>query len=188
MKFNSQFSKVVACALVSSELPYSILPHDEFSHYLKDIWFLSKYLPFLLKFFLYMDVYRSLFAEPEKYTSTVMRDKEKYYQHEEKDLDLYLKTCVRNLREGMNQSGVKELVREIKMERNDWGYDFLKITKIPIYMFHGKKDQLIPIKLVRRFANKLPTSHLVEYEKKGNFFWMNDESWSEILSSLNKHF
>lgn len=136
---------------------------------------------------MYYDFYRPLFSDPEKYTKTLMRDKEKYYLFEEKDLDLYLKTCVRNFREGIDHSGVKELVREIIMERNDWKFDYTKITKIPIYIFHGKKNLLIPIKLIRRFAYKLPTSHLVEYEKKGNFFWMNDESWTEILQYLNKH-
>eukprot|EP01080_Neovahlkampfia_damariscottae_P012610 gene12610-6515_t len=33
--------RVVSCALVSPELPYSILPHDEFSSHLKDTWFLD---------------------------------------------------------------------------------------------------------------------------------------------------
>jgi len=39
---NKYKERVISCALLSPELPYSNLPHDEFSSHLKDTWFLTK--------------------------------------------------------------------------------------------------------------------------------------------------
>jgi pimeloyl-ACP methyl ester carboxylesterase len=119
----------------------------------------------------------------------VVRDCEILYPFEGEELNIYLRNCIPYLREGMEFNGVKEVVRELLMERSEWGFDWWSnSSKIPIYIYHGKKNQLIPIKLVRRFAKKIEHSHLIEAEDKGHFFWLNKNWWTDILSSLNKNY
>jgi hypothetical protein len=40
---NSKNSKLLSINLISSDLPYSLLNHDYFSNYLKDLFFISKF-------------------------------------------------------------------------------------------------------------------------------------------------
>lgn len=142
-----------------------------------------------MRFFLYNDLYKTVFSEPQNYTSLVIRDSEKLYPFEGEELKTYLQICIPNLREGMSFYGCKEVVRELIFERNDWNFDwFSNPNKIPIYIYHGKKNQLIPIKLVRRFQNKIEFSNLIEVEDKGHFFWLNENWWTDILSTLLKTF
>lgn len=118
----------------------------------------------------------------------MLRGKEKFYPSDSEELDIYLKDCIEYLREGLHANGVNEPVRELKMERSDWGFKIKDISKTPVHFWHGKKDKLIPIKLVKVIASEIGNVQVHEAANKGHFLWLNDDIWIEILSTLVKHF
>lgn len=185
--------KIVAAAIISGDLPYRELSKEHFSSHLKDMWFLTQTVPtFVLKFFLHAELYATTFANPERYTESLQREKKKLYPHDGPELEVYMDTCVQQMREGMVMHGVQEPIRELTMTRGHWGFRLEDIHATPVHIWHGKKDRLIPIKLIRqcfqRMAHRNQNVALYEVPKKGHFFYLNRDYWFQIFERLSQAF
>jgi pimeloyl-ACP methyl ester carboxylesterase len=185
-------SGVVCAVAISSDLPYKDLPPSEFSSFLKDFHFLTKYMPFLLRFFMNSELHKTVFSKPERYTQSILRDESTLYEHEGEELKTYISSCVNFLREGMNAYGIEEPFREIKMEREDWRFTLETITNVPIVFWHGTRNKLIPVRLVRKVAESMRDKgsivELHEVTRKGHYFWMNDDKWRDVLANMLQYF
>lgn len=182
---------LVAVSLLSPSLPYADLPRMEFSPYLKDVWFLTMHIPFLLQLFLRLELYNTVFIEPEQYSHVLLQDQSKYYTFEERELAEYVKHVVKWFREGMSANGVQEVLVELKLERSKWGKSILSQLKhIPIHLWCGKKDKLVPCLLVRKFADQMLTKynhtnvHMHEVAKKGHLFYFNEQAFQDVLVTM----
>lgn len=185
--------RIVAAAIISGDLPYRELSKEHFSSHLKDLWFLTQTMPtFVLKFFLHAELYASIFSNPERYTSSLQRERKKLYPHDGPELEMYMNTCVQQMREGMVVHGVQEPIRELTMTRGHWGFRLEDIHTTPVHIWHGKKDRLVPIKLVRqcfqRMAHRNRNVTLYEVPKKGHFFYLNRDYWFQIFECLSQAF
>ncbi|KAL0481724.1 proline iminopeptidase [Acrasis kona] len=189
-KHNSD--KLVCAVAVSSDLPYRELPECDYSPYLKDYQFLIRFAPFLLRVFMNVEIYKNVFSNPERYTQHILHYESTLYEHEGDDLKTFLHSCVDFMREGMNAHGIQEPFREVKMERSEWGFQLNDIVNIPIIFWHGARNKLIPIKLVRKITDKMEAAgcrvNMNEVAKRGHYFYMNTNRWREMIVHCLLHF
>ncbi|KAG2387313.1 hypothetical protein C9374_001645 [Naegleria lovaniensis] len=156
-------NKVVSCNILSGELPYSLLPHAQLSRFLKDVFLLVNYVPVpVFKLLLKIAASGTIFTEPEKFT-TYIRQSAYYSKENIEDLQNFCANCVLSLREGMNAYGITEVLRELKMEREDWGFSLKDIT-IPVHVWHGETSQIIPLSLLRSAIPSLISDRYTEHK------------------------
>ncbi|KAF0977167.1 hypothetical protein FDP41_003820 [Naegleria fowleri] len=156
-------NKVVSCNILSGELPYSLLPHAQLSRFLKDVFLLVNYVPLpIFKMLLKIVASGTIFNEPEKFT-TYIRQSGYYSKENIEDLQNFCTNCVLSLREGMNAYGITEVLRELKMEREDWGFSLKDIT-IPVHVWHGENSQIIPLNLLKSAIPSLISDRYTEHK------------------------
>ena len=141
-------NKVIACSILSGDLPYHFIPHRQMSRFLKDVSLFVHYVPSpIFKLILNLALSGTLFREPEKFTAYIRQSA--YFSKENiEDLQIFCSHCILSMREGLNANGVAEIIRELKMERSDWGFS-LKDISIPLHIWHGESSQIVPLHLVK---------------------------------------
>jgi pimeloyl-ACP methyl ester carboxylesterase len=120
------------------------------------IFFLAKYAPFLLKRLFVMQA-NSVRKNPEKYAAKVLsklndENKRTTENQNEKDRKEGLAT---QMQEAYRQ-GVEGVYHDsLLIMRRPWGLNLDKIA-VPVFMWHGIEDRLMPVALAREFSKLIP--------------------------------
>ncbi|EFC41943.1 hypothetical protein NAEGRDRAFT_80515 [Naegleria gruberi] len=175
-------NKVVSCSILSGELPYLYIPPSQTSRFLKDTSLLVNYLPkFIFKGLLNTALKSTVFSEPERFSGYVRQSS--YFSKENiEDLQNFCSNCVLSMREGMNAFGVTEVIRELKMEREDWNFS-LKDVSIPVHMWHGEHSLILPLPLLKSAIPSLISDRYNEFRVTENK--INSQKQSKKSSNSN---
>ena len=93
-------------------------------------------------------------------------------------LDLLIRTMMESMRQSpaANRSDIERLVRP-------WGFDIKKL-RVPILLFHGGEDRIMPVDYARRMARRLKAATTL-YENEGHFSVLVNRSY-ELLAALQQ--
>jgi pimeloyl-ACP methyl ester carboxylesterase len=93
-------------------------------------------------------------------------------------LDLLTRTMMETGRQGGagNRSEIERLVQP-------WGFDVREVA-IPVFLFHGGEDRIMPVELARRMARKLKNCVATFYETEGHFSVLVNRS-HELMAALS---
>ena len=183
--------RCISCVCLSAQLPYNNFPVVQYSTYVRNLILLSRwYMAPIFHLYWYFCVLCPVYDRMEYFTRSLRQYSHYMYEKERtEDLNRYSSCCIPVLREGMNMSGSREVLREIRMLFSDWGFQISKITTIPIMFYHGKLSDRIPIELVQQVAREMPhPSKLVVIEDAGDLFWMDEQHYHTIIDNLVTHF
>ncbi|MCE7995672.1 MAG: alpha/beta hydrolase [Roseivirga sp.] len=81
------------------------------------------------------------------------------------------------------KNGVAGTVYEMRLYTREWGFDCTKI-KVPVTLWHGSADTLVPISSAQELARKIPDCDENYAEGKGHFLTDDEDIWRNILTSL----
>lgn len=79
-------------------------------------------------------------------------------------------------------SGAAGAVRDAILYANPWGFD-LQDIRTPVWLWHGEKDDIIPISMARYVAERIPDCRPTFYAAEGHFSVLI-KHMDEILSML----
>lgn len=79
------------------------------------------------------------------------------------------------------RSGYKGVELDLKLYTNDWGFN-LRDIKSKVFLFYGKDDKNVSIKMGRYYASQIQNSKLVVYSKEGHL--ISKTHAEEILRTL----
>lgn len=172
------------CVLVSTATPFvDGKPPKSMSKENRLAFFLSKYLPWLLK--IANNSQKKLIDQsPEKYKATLKKGGSHLPEWDNQMLlnEEILNTTVFQSKEAYRQ-GVDEVLYESKLLTKDWGFN-LKDIQIPIKIWHGEKDTLSPVNEVKTMADKFLYIETFYIENGGHFLTEDDELWKSMLESI----
>ena len=146
---------------------------------------LSKRFPWLIAFVLKQQKHM-IDNHPEKYIASISTNTKHLCPS-----DRMIASIPENAEEILMQMkeafkyGVSATVDEMRMYCNEWGFDCSKIA-VPVELWHGTDDTLVPVQSARRLARKIP--HCTEHylEGKGHFLTDEESVWRDILLSIKK--
>ena len=81
------------------------------------------------------------------------------------------------------KNGVSGTVSEMRLYCREWGFD-AKDIQVPVELWHGCDDTLVPIASAQSLAKKLPNCQAHYVEGKGHFLTDDEDIWKKILVSL----
>jgi pimeloyl-ACP methyl ester carboxylesterase len=146
--------------------------------------FLAKHAPFLLKMLLAMAA-NGVRKHPEKYTAKMLSKMNKGDKHvtesqnnksRKEGLTMQLQEAYRQGVEGVYQDS-------LLIMRRSWDLNFDKIT-VPVFMWHGIEDKLMPISNARAFSKLLPGCEAHFIPDVGHQLSGNEEIRSQIIDRM----
>jgi pimeloyl-ACP methyl ester carboxylesterase len=175
-------TRVLTATLIGSACPPEVLRLTKGMAFGNRIgFFLAKHMAFLLK------VVTSRFAKAvQKHPDKVMKRfmsqlsdwDRKVIETEERKRDFF----VLHIKEAFRQGGNGHFVDSLLVSR-PWGYNFNEIV-VPVFMWHGEKDTLMPIAPAKEFAKLLSNCESYFLPDAGHLLLESDEVGSQILSRL----
>ena len=66
------------------------------------------------------------------------------------------------------RSGPSGASRDVFLYASSWGFDLQKI-RVPIHLWHGEKDDIVPIAMARYLADTIPNCRASFYRDEGHF-------------------
>jgi pimeloyl-ACP methyl ester carboxylesterase len=73
------------------------------------------------------------------------------------------------------------MIEDYRVCGSDWGFDPARV-RVPVALWHGRADRIVPLGHVLRFAAVLPTCTVCVDSRGGHFFY--SQRLGEIAGSL----
>lgn len=80
-----------------------------------------------------------------------------------------------------SEQTVKGLVEDMRVPQRDWGFEAREVS-VPVHIWHGTADAVVPIQQAERTAQELPDARLVRCEGEGHF--LIEDRLGEILDAV----
>jgi len=77
-------------------------------------------------------------------------------------------------------AGTKGVIQDLETEWEAWEFS-LKEIKVPVHIFQGKQDVLVPWQFAEHLAGNIPNASLHMYENRGHFFSLWPEYQDELF-------
>ncbi len=181
----------LVCALhssgrVISATPFSSGGPPEVMHLTKDmvaqnriLFFLVRYLPFMARF-LINSTAKAVHKKPEKMKAAMVKKltEAKQIVGDEVNGDNLIKTMQEAYRQGGDGAYV-----DIRLIAHDWGLDLSKI-KVPVFVWHGTADALVPISTARGLAKLIPGCEAHFVEGAGHMLLGSEEVASQMMERI----
>lgn len=177
-------ARVLSATLIGSATPPEMLPLSKgMASGNRIVFFLAKYAPFLLKV-VFANYAHAVRKHPEKLAQQVLSQFCEWDRRiienpngkgREKELMLHLEEAFRQGSEGV--------YRDTLLVSRSWQLDPSKVT-VPVIMWHGESDTLVPIAPAKEFAKIIPgcDSHFIL--GAGHLLLESEEIGSQIVARL----
>lgn len=176
--------RVTVCNLVSTATPFiNGKPSKYMSKENRLAFFLSKHLPFLIKWSNNAQK-KIVDTNPEKFKE-MMKKGGSHLAKWDNDMlqrDDILDTTVVHNQQAYRQ-GVNEVIYESNLLAKEWGFSVEDID-VPVHIWHGEADTLSPIEEVKLLAQKLPHCETHYIPDAGHFLTENEELWEKMLATV----
>ncbi|MFF2091484.1 alpha/beta fold hydrolase [Paenibacillus sp. NPDC058174] len=176
--------RVLGAAMISSAAPFPDgKPPKEMTASNKIAFRLSKYAPRLLKSF-YRAQRSMIEKDPGKFMKS-LRDGSRRLP----EWDQQFMQTEEQLRESMVHLGeairisVDEAASEPALLAGPWGFEPSGI-KVPLHIWHGKKDRMAPYNEMERLAGRMPQAKFRNHPEAGHFLSADEQMWRTILTEL----
>lgn len=177
-------ARVLSATLVGSATPPEMLRlTKDMAFGNRVVFFLAKYAPFLLKI-LFANYARAVNKVPEKLLKKMLSEfcewdrriiESSNKKGHEKELMLHLEEA---FRQGSNAA-----YRDTLLISQPWRLDLQKIS-IPVFMWHGESDTLVPIAPAKEFAKHIPNCESHFISGAGHLLLQSDDIGSQIVARL----
>ena len=144
---------------------------------------LSRRFPWLITYLLKQQK-QTIDSRPEKYVESISKNTRHLCESDRaiiskrenaEEILVQMKEAFKN--------GVSGTVSEMQLYCREWGFDVSNI-QVPVELWHGIEDTLVPIASAQALAKKLPNCQQHYVEGKGHFLTDDEVIWKKILVSL----
>jgi len=180
-------SRVLSATLIASATPTGLSGFFKgMSLGNKVAFILAKYMPFLLKP-LYMYSANLIQKHPEKLLQGINSQLCSWDQQVLSNLeeDGKIETFIYHIREAYQQ-GYLGAYSDMMLLTKPWGIDF-QALKLPIFMWHGESDTLMPISSAKSFSKILPNPECFFIKQAGHLLLESDEYSQKIIDKIKHH-
>lgn len=177
-------ARVLSATLIASATPPEVLRISREMAFGNRVGFLlAKYAPFLLKVS-FASYANALKKSPEKVVPKMLAEFGEWDRHVienshgksgKEDLMLHFKEAFRQGSDGT--------YRDMLLVSRPWRLDLNKIT-VPVFMWHGEADNLMPIAPARGFAKLIPGCETHFIPDAGHLLLESEEIGSQIVARL----
>jgi len=176
--------RVISVALVGSAVPPDM---PQFSKGMASgnriIFFLAKHAPFLLKI-IFKNYAHAVIKHPEKFMQKVRSQfcewdrrviNQSNGRYVEKELLLHLREAFRQ--------GFEGAYRDTLLVSQSWRLDLKEIT-VPVFLWHGESDTLMPIAPAKEFARLIPNCESYFVSGAGHLLLESEDIGEKIVARL----
>lgn len=177
-------TRVLSATLIGSATPPKMLQlSKDMASGNRIAFFLAKYAPFLLKI-LFANYAHAVNKSPAKLMQKMLSQfcewdrriiENPIGEGREKELMLHLEEAFRQ--------GSKGAYRDMLLMSQPWRLDLNKIS-IPVFMWHGESDTLVPIAPAKEFAKQIPNCESHFIPGAGHLLLESDDIGSQIVARL----
>lgn len=177
-------ARVLSATLIGSATPPEVLRISrEMAFGNRVVFLLAKYAPFLLRM-LFANYANAVKKSPEELARKMLTQfcvwdrhviENSHGKSRKEDLMLHLKEAFRQGRDGA--------YRDMLLVSRPWRLDLNKLT-VPVFMWHGEADTLMPIAPARGFAKLIPNCESHFIPGAGHLLLESEDVGSQIVARL----